>query len=71
MKTTTKAAAKRTQDAVMKRIGVLNSVQHTHGIAQSERDAAYSEREALWTEVARLEAIINPNPGPRTDSMFS
>jgi hypothetical protein len=71
MKTMTKRAAKMAEKKLMKRIGVLNAVRHTHGTTTAERDAADAELKALWAEVFRLNQIIDPNPGPRTDSMFS
>ena len=71
MKTMTKRAAKMAEKKLMKRIGVLHAVQHTHGTTTAERDAASAEIKALYSEVFRLNQIIDPNPGPRTDSMFS
>lgn len=71
MKAMTPRAAKMAQKKLISRIGRLNAIQHTHGIAQSERDEADAELRASWAEVARLEAIINPAPVTRTDSMFS
>lgn len=67
----TKRAAKMAEKKLMKRIGVLHAVQHTHGTTTAERDAASAEIKALYSEVFRLNQIIDPNPGPRTDSMFS
>lgn len=52
------------------KLGTLNAEWHT--CLTSERSAqVYAERKALWVEIDRLEAIVNPNARPRVDSMFS